>query len=325
MAVEDQGRPAGPGCRTARTWARSCAPGWTSTPPARAARRWMLSPRCCPRCGVRVLAKRPVTPISQRSPTGRSGPHDRVRTDEGHRPGTTDADHAALLGVQRADPAGLGRAARGRARGQVQLATRRRRASARPYGHGPDLVICPFLRERVPAEVWTHLADDRDPPGPEGRPRPVVAGLGDHGRRARLGGHRPAGGRGDGRRPDLGVPDLPGRPGRRARATLYNGPVTDAAVALVHEVVAKAADPVVRARAAGLHAARRPRDGCGPPVRQADRAFSWSDPTEHILRRIRAADGITRRAHPAVRGAGRGLRRPPRPGRPPREPPNPAR
>ena len=24
--------------------------------------------RCCPRCGVRVLAKRPVTPISQRSP-----------------------------------------------------------------------------------------------------------------------------------------------------------------------------------------------------------------------------------------------------------------
>jgi len=40
-------------------------------------------------------------------------------------------------------------------------------------------------------------------------PRPVVAGLGDHGRRAGLGGHRRGGGARAGRRSRLGVPYLP--------------------------------------------------------------------------------------------------------------------
>ena len=74
------------------------------------------------------------------------------------------------------------------------------------------------------------------------------------------------------------------------KSTLYNGPVTDAAVALVHEVVAKATDPGFVPEPLDY---TRPgvRGRARPPVRQADRGFYWSDPTEHVLRRIRAADG----------------------------------
>ena len=104
-------------------------------------------------------------------------------------------------------------------------------------------------------------------------------------------------------------PDVP------RKSTLYNGPVTDAAVALVHEVVAKAIDPGFVPEPLDY---TRPdvRGRARPPVRQRDRGFDWSDPTEHVLRRIRAADGAPGRAHPLVRVPGRGLRRPPRAGRP---------
>ena len=172
---------------------------------------------------------------------------------------------------------------------------RRRRAEAMVSAvrlFEPDLIICPFLRERVPAEVWRSPSDDHHPPRTEGRPWAVVAGLGDHRRRAALGRHRAAGRRGDGRRSDLGDPDVPARrPTAPRKSSLYNGPVADAAIELVREVVAKAADPAF---------VPEPLDDRRPDVigrlRPAMRARPTASspgptPPTTIVRRIRAADG----------------------------------
>ena len=79
---------------------------------------------------------------------------------------------------------------------------------------------------------------------------------------------------------------LPADPPRKS--VLYAGPVTDAAVELVHEVVEKASrpgftpDPVDAADAPGR---------LRPGMTQMDRRFSWSDPTAQIVRHIQAGDG----------------------------------
>ena len=74
------------------------------------------------------------------------------------------------------------------------------------------------------------------------------------------------------------------------KSALYNGSVADAAVALIHEVVAGLTDPGFTPEPLDD---TRPgfRGRLRPAVRQSDRGFSWSDPTEWVLRRIRAADG----------------------------------
>jgi putative two-component system hydrogenase maturation factor HypX/HoxX len=152
----------------------------------------------------------------------------------------------------------------------------------------PDLVICPFLRERVPSEVWTRWPTIVIHPGPKGDrgPSSLDWALMDA-------------------EPVWGVTalqaveEMDAGPiwGTRSfslltqrKSDLYNGAVTEAALELVHEVVAKAADPSFAPEPLDP---RRP-DVPGrlrPIARQADRAFDWSAPSEHILRRIRAADG----------------------------------
>ena len=174
----------------------------------------------------------------------------------------------------------------------------------------PDLIICPFLRERVPAEVWQHRPTIIIHPGPKGDrgPSSLDWAITDGG--TVLGRDRAAGGRGDGRRHRSGRPGRSRSPAEPPRkSALYNGPVADAA---------RRADPRGRAP-------RRPtRRSCPsrwttagptcrgrlrPPLRQPDRAFAWSDDTEHILRRIRAADGSPGVRTDAVRVAGPVLRR----------------
>jgi putative two-component system hydrogenase maturation factor HypX/HoxX len=91
-------------------------------------------------------------------------------------------------------------------------------------------------------------------------------------------------------------------PAAPRKSSLYNGPVADAAMECVFEVLTKAADPAFRpVPAAELTVevqGARPRPG----MKQADRAFDWSQPGEQILRRIRAADG-----NPGVRTTVAGL------------------
>jgi putative two-component system protein, hydrogenase maturation factor HypX/HoxX len=154
----------------------------------------------------------------------------------------------------------------------------------------PDVIICPFLKERIPEDVWASRPTVVLHPGPEGdrgpssldwaisdaEPEWGVTALGaiDEMDAGPIWGTR-----------TFGVPADPPR-----KSALYAGPVTEAAAALAREVVAKVADPTFTPRPLDYS---RPdvRGRLRPTMRQADRAFSWSDPTEDVLRRIRAADG----------------------------------
>ncbi|MFN0282037.1 MAG: enoyl-CoA hydratase-related protein [Kineosporiaceae bacterium] len=172
---------------------------------------------------------------------------------------------------------------------EVQLATDADAVRAAVRAVDPDLVICPFLRERVPAEVWNARPTIVLHPGPKGDrgPSSLDWALMDA---APVWGvtaveaveEMDAG-------PIWGSRTFP-LGGSSRKSDLYNTAVTDAAVELVHEVVARAADPSFVPEPLD----HRRADVIGrlrPSVRQADRAFCWSDRSELILRRIRAADG----------------------------------
>ena len=150
----------------------------------------------------------------------------------------------------------------------------------------PDLILCPFLRERVPDDVWRSRPTVIIHPGPVGDRGPssldwaISDGEPEWGVTALSAIAEMDGGPVWATR-CLALPADPPR-----KSALYGGPVTDAAAELALEVVEKAArpgfvpEPLDPTRA-------RPR----PVMSQTDRRFSWSDPTAHVLRRIRAADG----------------------------------
>ncbi|PZG05173.1 enoyl-CoA hydratase-related protein [Nonomuraea aridisoli] len=154
----------------------------------------------------------------------------------------------------------------------------------------PDLIICPFLKERVPDALWRTHRTVIIHPGPPGDRGPssldwaIVDGEPEWGVTALQAVEEMDAG------PIWGYRlfPMPAEPPRKS--SLYNGPVADAAVELVAEVAAKAGDasfmpvpldyrsPEVRGRL------RR-------AMRHADREFSWAESSEQILRRVRAADG----------------------------------
>ncbi|MFG1678832.1 enoyl-CoA hydratase-related protein [Nonomuraea sp. NPDC049269] len=154
----------------------------------------------------------------------------------------------------------------------------------------PDLIICPFLKEKVPALLWQNHRTIIIHPGPPGDrgPSSLDWAIADA-------------------EPEWGVTALqaveemdagpiwgyrtfamPAEPPRKS--ALYNGPVADAAVELVVEVAAKAMD-------AGFvpvpldYRSPQVRGRLRPAMRHADREFSWSQSTDAVLRRIRSADG----------------------------------
>ncbi|MFF5291531.1 enoyl-CoA hydratase-related protein [Paractinoplanes globisporus] len=149
---------------------------------------------------------------------------------------------------------------------------------------GPDLIICPFLKDRVPAEVWRHRRTVIIHPGPVGDRGPsaldwaIAEGARTWGVTALQAVEEMDAGPIWATR-TFAVPAAPPR-----KSSMYNGPVADAAMECVFEVVAKAQDPSFAPVEAPV---ARPR----PLMRQTDRAFAWEDPTEQIVRKIRAADG----------------------------------
>ena len=154
----------------------------------------------------------------------------------------------------------------------------------------PDLIICPFLRERVPAEIWSRRRTIIVHPGPRGDRGPssldwaITTGATRWGVTALQAVEEMDAG------PIWGSRTFRLDPGALPKSALYNGPVADAAMELIGEVADKAADPSF---------SPEPLDYTKPDVfgrlrpamRAADREFSWSEPTDEILRRIRAADG----------------------------------
>lgn len=154
----------------------------------------------------------------------------------------------------------------------------------------PELILCPFLKHRVPAEIWRKWPTVIIHPGPigdrgpssldyaiqEGEPVWGVTALSavedmDAGPiwASRI----------------FGMPSTP-----ITKAALYNGPVADAALSCIEEVVAKAADPGFVPVPQDETARPVPHARTRPSMRRADRAFEWSMSASEIVKRIRAAD-----------------------------------
>ncbi|MFC5835337.1 enoyl-CoA hydratase-related protein [Nonomuraea insulae] len=154
----------------------------------------------------------------------------------------------------------------------------------------PDLVICPFLKDRVPSALWRAHRTVIIHPGPPGDRGPSSLDWAIFDAEAEWGvtalqavEEMDAG-------PIWGFRTFAMPEEAPRKSALYNGPVADAAVELVAEVAAKAGDASF---------VPEPLDYRSPEVRgrlrramrHADREFSWSESTEEILRRVRAADG----------------------------------
>jgi putative two-component system protein, hydrogenase maturation factor HypX/HoxX len=154
----------------------------------------------------------------------------------------------------------------------------------------PELIICPFLRERVPEEVWRRHRTIIVHPGPKGDrgPSSLDWALMDGEQRWGVTALQAVEEMDAG--PIWATRPLTFRTAAQPKSTVYNGPVADAAIDLIGEVVARAADPSFRPGALDY----RRSDVIGrlrPPVRHSDRQFDWSEETDTILRRIAAADG----------------------------------
>ncbi|GAA0795985.1 hydrogenase maturation protein [Spirilliplanes yamanashiensis] len=173
----------------------------------------------------------------------------------------------------------------------VLLATDERGIAEGVRAADPELIICPYLTHRVPAEVWQRHRTIILHPGPVGDRGPssldwaISEGLPQWGVTALQAAEELDAG------PVWATRTFPMPAAPPRKSALYGGPVADAALECVTEVVAKAADPAFRPtplermRTAVLGARLR------PAMKQTDRMFDWSDDTDRIVRRVRAADG----------------------------------
>ena len=75
--------------------------------------------------------------------------------------------------------------------------------------HTPELIVCPMLKSIIPESVWSQTSLPDRAPGPQGRPRAVLARLGDRARDGGVGGDGAGGDRRGRRRRRLGVANVP--------------------------------------------------------------------------------------------------------------------
>ncbi|WP_433725099.1 hydrogenase maturation protein [Actinoplanes sp. CA-051413] len=166
----------------------------------------------------------------------------------------------------------------------------------------PELILCPYLKDRVPAQVWRKYRTVIIHPGPVGDRGPssldwaITEGVTTWGVTALQAVQEMDAG------PIWATRTFPMPVGAPRKSSLYQGPVADAAMECVFEVLAKAADPAFRPVPATEMTIEVPGTRARPAMKQADRAFEWSLSSEQILRRIRAADGA-----PGVRTTVSGL------------------
>ena len=107
----------------------------------------------------------------------------------------------------------------------------------------PDLILCPYLKERVPTDIWTTHRTIIIHPGPVGDRGPssldwaIVNGEQHWGVTALQAVDEVDAG------PIWSTVEFPMSRRGVAKSTLYNGPVADAALAVVHDVVAMPTPP----------------------------------------------------------------------------------
>nr|WP_221376737.1 enoyl-CoA hydratase-related protein [Actinoplanes polyasparticus] len=173
----------------------------------------------------------------------------------------------------------------------VQLATGAADMIEAVRATSPDLILCPFLKQRVPAEVWKNRRTVIIHPGPVGDRGPssldwaIADGVRTWGVTALQAVEEMDAG------PIWATRSFPMPAAPPRKSSLYNGPVADAAMECILETVAKAADKSFKPVPADQTPTEAPGARPRPLMKQDDRAFDWSDPTERILRKIRAADG----------------------------------
>ncbi|HEY0002692.1 MAG TPA: enoyl-CoA hydratase-related protein [Actinoplanes sp.] len=184
----------------------------------------------------------------------------------------------------------------------VQLATSGPEMIDGARSTDPELILCPYLVERVPAEIWQHWRTVLIHPGPIGDrgPSSLDWAIADGARSWGVTAIEAVEERDAGPVWATRTFAMPLAPPRKT--SLYNGPVGDAAMECVFEVVAKAADPSFTPMPADRAPTQVPGAGPRPAMTEPDRHFDWTDPTEHIIRQIRAADGT-----PGVRTSVGGL------------------
>jgi len=155
----------------------------------------------------------------------------------------------------------------------------------------PELILCPFLKDRIPAEVWQHWRTVILHPGPVGDRGPssldwaIAEGVPTWGVTALQAVEEMDAG------PIWATRTFPMPAAPPRKSSLYQGPVADATMECVFEVLQKAADPAFQPvpidRMPTAVPGARPRTA----VRPDDRGFHWEQRTEQVLRRIRATDG----------------------------------
>ena len=155
----------------------------------------------------------------------------------------------------------------------------------------PELIICPFLKHRVPEKVWQQWPTVIIHPGPVGDRGPSSLDYAITEREPVWGvtalqavEEMDAG-------PIWASRTFPMPDPVPSKSSLYNGLVADAAMECIAETVANAADPgftpVPQEQMPRPVASARTR----PLLRRDERMFDWSQPAEEIVTRIAAADG----------------------------------
>ncbi|WP_067684631.1 enoyl-CoA hydratase-related protein [Actinoplanes awajinensis] len=173
----------------------------------------------------------------------------------------------------------------------VLLATTEAEITAGVRAAAPDLIVCPFLKDRVPAQVWQQWRTVIIHPGPVGDRGPssldwaISEGAARWGVTALQAVEEMDAG------PIWATRTFPMPAGAPRKSALYNGPVADAAVQCILEVVAKAADPAFLPVPAEAMPVEVPGARLRPPMRQPDRGFAWNHATLEVVRAVRAADG----------------------------------
>lgn len=162
--------------------------------------------------------------------------------------------------------------------------------TAMVHAAAPDLIICPFLKHRVPAQVWQKWPTVIIHPGPIGDRGPSSLDYAIMERERQWGVTALSAVE----EMDAGpvwasrIFPLPAEP--VAKAELYNGPVADAALSCIAEVVDKAADPQFQPVAQDNMPWPVPTARTRPQLKRAERVFDWTRSATEIVRRIRAAD-----------------------------------
>lgn len=155
-----------------------------------------------------------------------------------------------------------------------------------------DIIICPFLKSRIPEGIWRSHRTVVIHPGPVGDRGPssldwaIMDGEPIWGVTALSAVEEMDAGPIWATRTFPMPLDPPWR-----KSAVYNGPVSDAAVECALEVAAKAEDPGFVPVPAEEYPRAVASARLRPAVRRADRLFSWDSPADAVVRSVCAADG----------------------------------